>query len=178
MAEAVALFAIGLLARSLIEPVTRAFYAMHDTRTPVVVPVVTVFINIALSWVLMSWMGHGGLALSLSLTYTFRMLVLVGILSDRTGGGVRQMIRSLARMLPPTGAMAIVSLLLMDPLARITDPVDGRAVTDYVLFAAGLLVAGVVYLAAAWLMRLPELDSLLRVVERRLGGKPVLPRRS
>lgn len=178
VAEAVALFAIGLLARSLIEPVTRAFYAMHDTRTPVVVSVVTVFVNIALSWVLMSWMGHGGLALSLSLTYTLRMMVLVGILSGRTGGGVRQMIRSLARMLPPTGAMAIVSLLLMDPLARITDPVDGRAVTDYVLFGAGLLIAGVVYLAAAWLMRLPELDSLLRVVQLRLGGKPVLPRRS
>ena len=34
VADAVAWISLGLLARTLVEPLTRGFYAMHDTRTP------------------------------------------------------------------------------------------------------------------------------------------------
>jgi len=68
VAEAVGYFAIGLLARAVVEVLTRSFYAMRDTRTPLIILIVAVLLNIPMTWLLTSHLGHGGLALSLSLT--------------------------------------------------------------------------------------------------------------
>jgi putative peptidoglycan lipid II flippase len=174
---AVAIFALGLLARSLIEPVTRAFYAMHDTRTPVAVSITTVFVNIGLSWWLSRQFGFAGLALSMSLTYTLRMVALISILSRRTNGIWRALVSTVMRLAGPAGAMTIAAVALMLPLARFTDPVDGRSAIDFIVFGGAVATAGGVYLALAWLLRVPELDVLMRMMERRLGGRPVLPRR-
>jgi putative peptidoglycan lipid II flippase len=169
VAEAVGLFALSLLARSLIEPITRAFYAMHDTRTPVVIAVMMVLVNIALTWVLVEWLGFAGVPLSLSITYTARLVALGGILSRRTGGAARQLLATTGRMVPPALAMTAVSLALMDPMARVTDPTLGRSVGDYVIFAVALAGVSGVYGATAYLLRVPESRDLVQVATRRIG---------
>ena len=68
VARGLEFFAIGLVAFAVVEAVTRAFYAMHDTRTPVIAGVTAVIANIGLSALLAPKLGHGGLALSISLT--------------------------------------------------------------------------------------------------------------
>lgn len=174
VAQAVALFSLSLLARSLIELVTRAFYAMHDTRTPVGIAVVTVLANIPLSWWLSKHFGFGGLALSFSLTYIIRMLVLVATLSRRTGGVAGELGGTLTRLVPPAAMMAVVSWTLMKPLAGVTDPSLGRGMTDYLIFLIAVTGSGVVYFVASWVLRVPELVQLVRVIKQRLGGR--LPR--
>jgi len=47
VASALLYFALGLVSYALVEVLTRGFYALHDTRTPVLVAVVTVAINVA-----------------------------------------------------------------------------------------------------------------------------------
>lgn len=178
VAEAVGFFALGLLARSLIEPITRAFYAMHDTRTPVIISIATIVANIGLSWLLAPRLGHGGLALSLSITYTIRMAVLLAMLSGRTNGVARTLGVSLARMLPPALVLTAVSLVMMGPLARITDPTEGRSIGDYVVFTLALAVSGAAYLLVAWVLRIPELFRFVNIVERRLGRPETMITRS
>ncbi|MDQ3547714.1 MAG: MATE family efflux transporter, partial [Chloroflexota bacterium] len=169
VAEAVGYFALGLLARIIIEPVTRAFYAMHDTRTPLVISLVTVVANIALSWLLASRLGHGGLALSISIAYTVRMFALLVILSQRTGGLGHQFVTSSLRMLPPVALFAIVSFGLAGPLAQVTDPARGRTIWDYGAFVISLAGASLTYLAAAYYLRVPEFHQLLDTVQRRFA---------
>jgi putative peptidoglycan lipid II flippase len=169
VAEAVGFFAVGLLARALIEPITRAFYAMHDTRTPVIVAIVMILANIGLSWLLAPRLGHGGLALSLSITYTIRMVVVLAILSGRTGGVARDLAVSIRRMAPPAAILTGVSLAIMQPLVRVTDPNNGRTVIDYSLFALALVVASGVYLLASWLLRLPEFYRFVNIVQHRVS---------
>lgn len=178
VSEAVALFSLGLLARSLIEPITRGFYAMHDTRTPVATSIGAIVVNIALSWVLSQWMGFSGLALSMSISYTLRLLVLLAILSRRAGGLAMPMARSLARMVIPAVAMLAISLVMMSPVEHITDPAAGRGITGYAVFAGAVLVAGGVYLVVAHLLRVPELGGFIAAARRSLGGRGLLPRRS
>jgi putative peptidoglycan lipid II flippase len=59
-------FALGLVAYAVVEIVTRAFYALQDTRTPVLVAVLTVVLNIGLATFLALGlnMNQDGLALS------------------------------------------------------------------------------------------------------------------
>lgn len=168
VAEAVGYFALGLLGRAVAEPVIRAFYAMHDASTPLIVSMLTIAVNISLSWLLAPWLGHGGLALSLSITYTMRMFALLSILSRRTDGLVQGLVSSLLRMLPAVVLLALVSFWLAEPLRRVTDPADGRTIWAYGAFAFSLASTGTMYLVAAYCLRIPEFYQLLRMVQRRL----------
>jgi putative peptidoglycan lipid II flippase len=104
VAAALALYALGLPAHSAVENVVRAFYAQHDTKTPVLIGVVAMGLNIGLSLALprlfeaLGWAPHGGLALSNSLATTAEMAVLLALIRRRLGGlEGRKLAGSLAR---------------------------------------------------------------------------------
>ncbi len=50
VAWALAWYAAGLVGHSLLELLSRAFYALHDTRTPVSVGVIAMSLNIGFSF--------------------------------------------------------------------------------------------------------------------------------
>jgi putative peptidoglycan lipid II flippase len=85
-------YTAGLVSHSVVEIVSRAFYALHDTKTPVVVGAATMGLNVALSITLaawfgrMGWMPHGGLALALTLSTTLEMIVLLVLMRRRLNG--------------------------------------------------------------------------------------------
>lgn len=169
VAEAVGYFALGLPARAAVEPFTRAFYAMHDTRTPLLVSLLAIVANIGLSALLAPRLGHGGLALSIALTGTARMVILLALLSRRAGGVGRGFTASVLRMLPAALPLALVSVWLAAPLQTMTDPLGGRTIADYGAFVLALTGAGGAYLAAAYVLGVPELRQLLGAVRSRLG---------
>ncbi|MCA9879613.1 MAG: murein biosynthesis integral membrane protein MurJ, partial [Thermomicrobiales bacterium] len=59
--------AAGLVSYAVVEALARAFYAMHDTRTPVIVGVAIVLANLGIGLALLDRMGYLALALALSL---------------------------------------------------------------------------------------------------------------
>ncbi|PKO12372.1 MAG: murein biosynthesis integral membrane protein MurJ [Chloroflexi bacterium HGW-Chloroflexi-10] len=85
-------YAAGLVGHSLLEVLSRAFYAMHDTRTPVIVGVGAMTLNILLSIVLgnafvrIGWMPHGGLALANSIATGLESIVLLFLMRKRLKG--------------------------------------------------------------------------------------------
>ena len=66
VAEPLFWFSLGLVSYAVVEVLTRTFYAMQDTRTPVKIAVITVLLNALFAWSLVGTMGQGGLALSLA----------------------------------------------------------------------------------------------------------------
>jgi putative peptidoglycan lipid II flippase len=85
-------YALGLVGHSIVEITSRAFYAMHNTLTPVVVSVgamsLNVFFSITFSelFTRIGWSPHGGLALANSLATTLEMIVLLLMMSRRLKG--------------------------------------------------------------------------------------------
>lgn len=169
VSEAVTYFALGLVARSINELIARVFYAMRDTRTPITVAIITTVANIGFSWPLASQLGHGGLALGLSITYTARVVILMMFLSRRLDGLNRAVIGQLRTMLPAIAIMTVASFAMAEPLQRVTDPATGRSIWDYGFFVATLAVAGSTYVVAAHFLRIPELIQLRQMVLRRLN---------
>jgi putative peptidoglycan lipid II flippase len=110
-AWALQFYAIALFAHSSLEIITRAFYAMHDTRTPVITSVGSVALNVALSVALIAPLAQGGLALANSVATVLEMLTLLLILRRRMGliDG-RRIARSLARTV--LGAVAMAAVLV------------------------------------------------------------------
>nr|PZN60849.1 MAG: murein biosynthesis integral membrane protein MurJ [Sphaerobacter thermophilus] len=168
VAQALAYFSVGLVAFAVVEAVTRAFYAMHDTRTPVTVAIVTVIANIALSAYLAPRLGHGGLALSIALTTIVEMAILLTVLYRRIGGLGRGLLESTIKAAAATAIMAVVALRFAGPLAQVTDPSDGRSIAGMVMFVVTLGATGITYLVSAYYLRAPELFETLDRVRSRL----------
>lgn len=85
-------YAAGLVGHSVVEILARAFYALHDTRTPVVVGAAAMSLNLLFSLAFSSlfWrLGlppHGGLALANSLATALEMVGLLILMRRRLGG--------------------------------------------------------------------------------------------
>ncbi|HJZ49993.1 MAG TPA: murein biosynthesis integral membrane protein MurJ, partial [Roseiflexaceae bacterium] len=101
--QALVFYAFGLAAFAAAEILVRTFYAMHDTRTPVLVGVVAVFANIALAWALIN-LGAGlvGLAIAFSAANTLESALLLALLGRRLGGVGGEFWRAAGAMLLAT----------------------------------------------------------------------------
>jgi len=135
----------GLIGYGLAYLLTRAFYALQDTRTPLVVGTVTVFVNVVLDYVLVGPLGVGGLALATSLAGIANALMLLVLLQKRLGTQNVRLTRlgfDIAKMLGTSALMGIS----VHFLARWASPLGE-------VFVVGLCVAfGVgMYLGLAWL---------------------------
>lgn len=86
VAFALKFYALGLVAHSVLEVTVRAFYALHDTWTPVMVGVGAMLLNILLSIWWVNWLSYGGLALANSVATSLEALLLFFILGQRIHG--------------------------------------------------------------------------------------------
>lgn len=79
VAPALAAFAIGLPAFTLIKIFQPSFFAREDTRTPMYLAMVSVAVNIAASFILSRYMAHIGIALASSIAAWLNALLLIFI---------------------------------------------------------------------------------------------------
>ena len=84
-AYALLYYCIGLVAYSAIHVLSRAFYALQNTMTPVFVGIFAIAVNIVLSILLVQPMAQGGLALAYSSAGIFNMLALMWMLRRKIG---------------------------------------------------------------------------------------------
>jgi putative peptidoglycan lipid II flippase len=82
-AGALVFFSLGLAGHIVVHVLTRAFYAMQDTRVPVLWAVIAVAINVPLMTILSGPMGVEGLALALSISATLEVIGLALALRRR-----------------------------------------------------------------------------------------------
>lgn len=97
-------YAVGLVGHSVVEIVARAFYALNDTRTPVMVGAVAMSLNVAFSVAFAALFAraglppHGGLALANSLATALEMAGLLALMHRRIGGlDARRVFRGLGQ---------------------------------------------------------------------------------
>jgi putative peptidoglycan lipid II flippase len=157
-------YGAGLLGHSLLEIVVRAFYAMQDTRTPVLVGATFMGLNVVLSLLLSalfrSWglMPHGGLALANSVATAFESGILLWILRRRLGGlGLERSAKALAAISIAGAAMA-ASLWAWIEVLPLASP--------FLVGLGGIAVGAGVYLATAALLRLEELQLVFTLLKR------------
>ncbi len=158
-------YSVGLVGHSVVEVVSRAFYAMQDTRTPVITTTVAMGLNIlfslSFSWIFtqVGWMPHGGLALANSLATGLEGLALLILMRRRLSGlNGNSLLTGLGQALLAT---AVMSLCLWGWLAVSTTFSVG------IVLAGGLVIGGGSYFLMTWLIKVPELIDLALVICRK-----------
>jgi len=168
VAAPLAFLAAGLVSYALVEALTRAFYAMHDTRTPVIAGIGIVALNVVIGVALLDRMGYLGLALALSVSTTVEAIVLIVVLGRRIGIVTAKTRAWLLKVIASTAITALVAAALADPLTEATLPGNGPRLQQIVVFLFALGVVGLVYLGCAWILRIPELSDFFDRLTRRV----------
>jgi putative peptidoglycan lipid II flippase len=159
-------YAAGMVGHSIMEILTRAFYAQHDTKTPVIIGTVAMGLNVAFSlafiklFELIGWMPHGGLALANSLATALEATALFIVMQKRLSGIEGSHI--LRGATPSAVAALAMSVFICGWLFL------GRDFSAWILAPIGVLIGGGVYFAALWILRVPELQYMAGGVLRRL----------
>jgi putative peptidoglycan lipid II flippase len=167
-ASALGWFAVGLIGHIVVHVLARAFYAMQDTRTPVIWAIVAVGVNVPLMLLLVGPMGVEGLALALSISAIIEVAGLLWSLRTRLEGIegrsilwslVRALLAAFAGAAVMAGGLALFTAVIPGVMADAL----GRLIALLVLSATG----GVAFVLVAALLRSPELRQLRDVVTPR-----------
>lgn len=167
VAWALAFYALGLVGHAGLEIIARAFYALHDTFTPVWVGGLAMGLNVALSLTLpgafglAGWPPHAGLALANSVATLLELVGLLVLIRQRMGGlEGRHMLATLARS--GLAALAMGAVLLG---WQVVLP-DAGALA---LGGGGIVLGVAVYAGAALLLRVEEMQALVALLGYREG---------
>ena len=159
-------YAAGLAGHGLVEILSRAFYSLHDTRTPVIIGVGTMTANLLLSFAftrlfsLIGWMPHGGLALANSTATFVESIIMILIMRKRLGGiELRHLLISILKALLASALMAAAVWLISENLA-------GRS--NIVVTALSVFAGLLAYLAGLWLLRSQDLNKLIGIFKLKL----------
>jgi putative peptidoglycan lipid II flippase len=164
VAWALTFFALGLVGHAGLEIVARAFYALHDTFTPVWVGGLAMGLNVALSLALprvftsAGLQPSGGLALANSIATLLQFGVLLILIRRRMNGiHGRRMVAALAKSGLAALAMGVVLVGWQAALDR---------AGSLILGGGGVVLGLGVYLIGSILLRTEELQAVVALVRR------------
>lgn len=84
-AQTLGFFSISMFAQASIPLLARTFFAQHNTRIPVIISIISMFVNAILAYILSGYMGIYGLALAFSISSLINMLLLLSTLRLKFG---------------------------------------------------------------------------------------------
>jgi putative peptidoglycan lipid II flippase len=160
-AEALLFFLLGLPANCMNVVLARAFYSEQDTRTPVVVALASVAVNVVVSVATVGTLGLAGLALGIALGGWFDTIVLSLLLWRRSHH--LQMRTVLNGILIFTVGSAIAAAAAL-AVTRYGHPVFGPHPARPLLFVemvVAALVAAFIYVVYSRILRVPELNRIV-----------------
>jgi len=165
VAAALGAYALGLIGHSGVEILARAFYALHDTKTPVLLGILALVINLIISLSLINVLGVTGLALANTIAALIEMTLLSVMIRKRLGGlDDRRLALSAVKT---TVASIVMGLAVWGFL--------GVAVNAGVIIRAfgGIAIGASVFFVVAWLLRSEELHDVMGMVLRKLRLRTV-----
>lgn len=156
-----AIYSSAIWAFSVQQILNRAYYALHDMRTPLVWAVLNLIINLVVEIPLLWLMGESAMAVGTLASFFVQTTVMTLLLS-------RQLGLPLGEFLPESGKMLVASLLMILPCGAlrwlVPWPDNHVGYTLELLSVMG--VGGVTYFAACYALRLP-MESLVPARFRR-----------
>jgi putative peptidoglycan lipid II flippase len=169
-AAALIFYSPGLLGYSAVKIASPSFYSMGDSRTPAMVSVLSIAVNLALNLMLIRVLGYRGLALGTAIAAVFNASTLLYFLGRRLDGlDGRRIAVSLGKILVASVLMGAASYFAAEWLADLLPSRAWiwKAVRVSLAIGAGVLVL----MGSARLLAIAEFNDAVSSVTRRLGRR-------
>ncbi len=162
-ATALFFYSIGMigLVKSIL---TRTFYALQDTKTPMINSVIAVVINIVLNFILSRFLGIGGLALATSTAAIVSALLMFITLRKKIGGfGLRDISKTFVKICIASSVMAPIALGSFDLFAKY--------LRENVALLCAIAAGTLVYAILIYFMKVPEVERVLVTLRKKFKLK-------
>jgi len=166
-AEALAYYAVGLFAYSSVKITVPIFYALKDTRYPVIASFISVVTNIVFISLTLEAFQHKAIALSTSITMIFNFVFLGAILYRKVGGyDLRYLFKSLLKITFASLAMGGLAYALNLGLGNLLG--KPRLPGQMVALALVITAAGLFYFGLIRWLGIREFREILDKLKERL----------
>ncbi|MBI4079380.1 MAG: murein biosynthesis integral membrane protein MurJ [Candidatus Levybacteria bacterium] len=177
--KTLAFFSVAIFAQALIYLVSRGFYALHDTKTPLVVGIFTTGLTIILGFLFVLGLNFGveSIALAHSISGVVSLVALLILLGKKTGGFERN-----ALFYPTvkiftasvfTGFALYIPIKLLDQLVIDTTRTIGLLLITGISSFVGLSL----YLFLTWLFNVKEAATYILIFKRIGNWREILEQR-
>jgi putative peptidoglycan lipid II flippase len=168
-AGALSWMAVGTCSVALVRQTVPVFYAIENTRTPVLMTVANIAVYVAAALPLMGPFGQRGLCMALTIAATVQGLGLFALLRGKVGalgGGslVLSWVRMLAASVPMAAAAWGASLL-----GRWDE--GGNSPRNLAALGLAVVLGIAVYAAVSYALRIPEMRDITGALGRRLARR-------
>ncbi len=104
-------YAAGIWSYAMLQVINRAYYALHDSKTPLYASIINILINLAVELPLIWYLGEAGMAIGTLASFSVQAIVMLWLLNRRVGGlGLRDLAMPVLKMLFATLVMTGVCL--------------------------------------------------------------------
>lgn len=168
--KTVAFLAFAIPTQSAIGILTRAFYALHDTKTPFITSGISAIATIILSLFFSQTLGFGvmGLGMAMALTTLAHFFLLIFLLQQRVEVIDSKLVVPVLKMVLATAATGVFLWMPMRIIDRFV--LDTTRTINLLMLTVSVLAIGmVVYLNLSYLLKIDQLNEVI-ALGRRIGN--------
>lgn len=155
-------YSIGMLGFGIREAISRVFYSMQDTKTPMINATIGMIINIILNIILSKYLGIGGLALATSIAALFTTFLLFIALRKKIGPfGMKQISISFLKIL--------FASLVMGGLAKLSFNYLTASLSQNLSLLMAIGVGAVSYFVIIYFMKIEDVDVIVGAIKKKFG---------
>ena len=171
-----ALFSISIFAQALVYLVARGFYALHDTKTPLIIGALTTVLMVAMGagFIYFYHFGVQGIAFAYSIASILNFLILLIFLDRKVGGfdklGLLKTVSKIFLASFFTAFALYIPIKLLDQLVFDTTRTFNLLLLTGISSSMGLLL----YLFLTWLFDVKEASMFIMLFKRLGDWKQIL----
>lgn len=155
-------YSFGMIGFGLFEVLSRIFYSMQDTKTPMILAAIGLILNIVLNIILSRYLGIGGLALATSIAAIFTTGLMFISLHKKIGSfGMKQISISFLKILFASSFMGLLTKLSFDYLTVMLSQNLSLLIT--------IAIGAVSYFAIIYFMKIEDVDVIVGTIKKKLG---------
>ncbi len=165
-AMALACYSIGMIGFSLREILSKVFYSLKDTKTPMTNGALAMLMNIILNFIFIKFLGYAGLAIATSFSALICIVLLFRSLKKKIGYfGQNKIIKTLAKSLISAVVMGGITLKSYEFLANI---LGLGFIKEAITLGVAIGIGALVYVLLIILFKVEEINIAIDMFKKRL----------
>lgn len=158
--DALFFYSLGMIAFGFREVLSRPFYALGDTKTPMINATIGVVINIVLNFILSKYLGIGGLALATSIAAFITTGMMLYSLRKKIGSlDLKSLFYTFAKIFFSTLIMGSGSYFFFEKIKSYC--------SDSISLIMAAIVGVVIYTVIIYFMKLKDVETFINLIKNR-----------
>jgi putative peptidoglycan lipid II flippase len=164
IARSTQFYAGGIWAFSLLLIINRAYYSIHDSKTPLIASILNIIANLVVEIPLLWTLGEAGMAVGTLVSFSIQAVFMLWLLDRRVGGlGLKELASPTVKIVVATVLMGVVLMIVKHTPIY---PTGQSRMVWTIQLAMLLILGGGVYFVASYALKLDTFRQLISARRR------------